>query len=86
MGEAQQSTIMINGNEWTFKAGETILEVARRNGVDIPTLCHLKGTTPTGACRICVVEVEGADTLMASCATPAAGGMGCDATTLPASP
>ena len=75
MGEAQQSTIMINGNEWTFKAGETILEVARRNGVDIPTLCHLKGTTPTGACRICVVEVEGADTLMASCATPAAGGM-----------
>ena len=72
MGEAQQNTITINGNEWTFETGETILEVARRNHIDIPTLCHLKGTTPTGACRICVVEVEGADTLMASCATPAA--------------
>ena len=57
------------------KPGETILEVARRNGIDIPTLCHLKGASPTGACRVCVVEVEGARTLMASCATPAADNM-----------
>jgi NADH dehydrogenase/NADH:ubiquinone oxidoreductase subunit G len=49
--------------------------VARRNHIDIPTLCHLKGTTPTGACRICVVEVKGARTLLAACATPAAAGM-----------
>ena len=70
-----QQTLFINGNELPFESGETILEVARRNGIDIPTLCHLKGTTPTGACRICVVEVEKARTLMASCATPAAAGM-----------
>jgi len=49
--------------------------VAQRNGIHIPTLCYLKGATPTGACRICVVEVEGARNLVASCATPAAPGM-----------
>lgn len=67
--------ITINGNDYAFTDGETILEVARRNGIDIPTLCHLKGTTPTGSCRICVVEVEKARTLVASCAMPAAPGM-----------
>ena len=67
--------ITINGNDYSFSDGETILEVARRNGIDIPTLCHLKGTTPTGACRICVVEVEKARTLLASCSQPAAPGM-----------
>ena len=70
-----QQTISINGNEFAFENGETILAVARRNHIDIPTLCHLKGTTPTGACRICVVEVKGARTLLAACATPAAPNM-----------
>jgi predicted molibdopterin-dependent oxidoreductase YjgC len=70
-----QQTISINGRELTFESGETILAVARRNHIDIPTLCHLKGTVPTGACRICMVEVEGARTLLAACATPAAAGM-----------
>ncbi len=65
----------LNGNEVDFQPGETILEAARRHGVVIPTLCHLEGTTPTGACRICVVEVEGAATLMAACATPVSAGM-----------
>ncbi len=64
--------ITINGRELPFSTGETILGVARRNHIDIPTLCHLKGATPTGACRICVVEVQGARTLLAACATPAA--------------
>ncbi len=68
---AEKNIITINGNEFAFEPGETILEVARRNSVDIPTLCHLKGATPTGACRVCVVEVEGARSLVASCATPA---------------
>lgn len=67
--------IVINGNEFAFEDGETILEVARRNSIDIPTLCYLKQATPTGACRMCVVEVEGARSLVASCAMPAAGGM-----------
>jgi predicted molibdopterin-dependent oxidoreductase YjgC len=70
-----ENLIVINGNEFTFAPGETILEIARQNGIDIPTLCHLKGATPTGACRICVVEVEGARTLLAACATPAARNM-----------
>ncbi|KJS33210.1 MAG: NADH dehydrogenase [Desulfatitalea sp. BRH_c12] len=70
-----QQTLSINGHDVSFQSGQTILEVARQHHIDIPTLCHLKGTTPTGACRICVVEVEGARTLLASCATPAASGM-----------
>lgn len=72
---AEKNIITINGNEFTFEPGETILEVAQRNSVDIPTLCHLKGATPTGACRVCVVEVEGARSLLASCATPASNKM-----------
>jgi predicted molibdopterin-dependent oxidoreductase YjgC len=73
MSDAQ--TLTINGHLLEFEAGETLLGVARRNSIDIPTLCHLKGTTPTGACRICVVEVAGARSLLAACATPAAAGM-----------
>ena len=72
---SDQNIIVINGNEFSFESGETILDVARRNSIDIPTLCHLKGTTPTGACRVCVVEVEGARSLVASCAAPAANNM-----------
>ena len=71
----KEKIIVIDGRELRFSEGETILEVAARNHIDIPTLCHLKGTTPTGACRICVVEVEGARNLMASCTVPAAPGM-----------
>jgi predicted molibdopterin-dependent oxidoreductase YjgC len=72
---AEKNIITINGNEFAFEAGETILEVARKNSVDIPTLCHLKGALPTGACRVCVVEVENARSLLASCATPASNNM-----------
>ncbi len=70
-----QNSIVINGNEYSFEPGETILEVACRNDIDIPTLCHLKGATPTGECRICVVEVEKARSLVASCAAPASPNM-----------
>ena len=71
----KENIIRIDNHPFTFTPGETILEVAKRNQIDIPTLCHLKGTTPTGACRVCVVEVEGARDLIPSCATPAAPGM-----------
>jgi len=70
--KANPNPITINGSEFTFQPGETILEVARRNAIDIPTLCHLKAATPTGACRVCLVEVQGARSLVASCAMPAA--------------
>jgi len=66
-----RNTIYLNGKGYEFKTGETILEAARRNGVDIPTLCYLKAITPTGVCRVCVVEVEGASELTAACTTPA---------------
>jgi formate dehydrogenase major subunit len=67
--------LLINGHKVVFTPGQTILEAARTAGIEIPTLCHLKGAIPTGACRICVVEVEGARTLQPACATPAALGM-----------
>ena len=69
---AQEPTIQINGNRFEFEPDETILAVAQHHHIPIPTLCHLKGTTPTGACRICVVEVKGARTLLPACSTPAA--------------
>jgi len=72
---AEQNLIVINGNEFSFEPGESILDIARRNSIDIPTLCHLKNAMPTGACRVCVVEVEGARSLIASCAAPAANNM-----------
>jgi len=70
-----ENTLVIDGQEFPFTPEETILQVAQRNGIDIPTLCFLKGARPTGACRVCVVEVEGAENLVASCATQAMPGM-----------
>ena len=69
------STLTINGETLTFEAGQTILDVARSAGIKVPTLCDYKDTLPTGSCRICVVEVEGARTLLPACATQAAPGM-----------
>ncbi|MDR0593682.1 MAG: (2Fe-2S)-binding protein, partial [Bifidobacteriaceae bacterium] len=51
--------------------GATILEAAKQNDINIPTLCYLEGVHAVGACRVCVVEVEGARTLQASCMVPA---------------
>ncbi len=68
-------TFILNGIEVPFEAGQTILEAGRNAGIYIPTLCDYKDTTPTGTCRVCVVEVEGARTLVPACATPAAPGM-----------
>jgi len=67
----EQKSIFINGNSFSFTPGETILTVAQRNHIDIPTLCYLKKTTPTDACKICVVEVENAKNLLPACSTPA---------------
>jgi NADH dehydrogenase/NADH:ubiquinone oxidoreductase subunit G len=63
-------SLSINGSLVTAQSGMTILEVARENGIDIPTLCYLKDYSPIGACRLCVVEVEGSRTLVGSCHTP----------------
>lgn len=67
--------ITIDGRELEAKPGQTILEVAKEAGIYIPTLCYYPGTTNVGACRVCVVEVEGARTLVASCCMPVNPGM-----------
>ena len=65
----------LNQNRVGFSEGQTILEAAEAAGIRIPTLCHLKGVSPTGACRICVVEVKGARSLVPACSTPVTAGM-----------
>ncbi len=57
------------------KEGDTILGALRRNGVNVPTLCHMEDLAPTGACRICVVEVDGMRGLVPACSYPVAEGM-----------
>jgi NADH-quinone oxidoreductase subunit G/NADP-reducing hydrogenase subunit HndD len=69
------AAIEINGRIAEATEGETILTVLRRIGVRVPTLCHIDGLTPTGACRLCVVEVEGMPGLVPSCAYPVRDGM-----------
>ncbi|MBN1443892.1 MAG: iron hydrogenase small subunit [Planctomycetes bacterium] len=68
-------TIHVNNKAVKAKPGETLLAVLRRNGIRVPTLCHLPELNPTGACRLCVVEVEGQRNLVPSCAFPVHEGM-----------
>ncbi|MBQ8605742.1 MAG: FAD-dependent oxidoreductase [Clostridia bacterium] len=67
--------ITINGKKCTFEKGQTILEVATANGIEIPTLCHAENVKHYGACGICVVEGENMPKLMRACSTLAADGM-----------
>jgi len=67
--------IEVNGRSIDAEKGETLLTSLRRAGVNVPTLCHIDGLTATGACRMCVVEVEGQRGLVPSCAFPVAEGM-----------
>ncbi|MCX6549588.1 MAG: NADH-dependent [FeFe] hydrogenase, group A6 [Acidobacteria bacterium] len=64
----------INKRQIDAHDGDTVLAAARRAGIQIPTLCHFEGLPPSGACRMCVVEVEGQRNLVPSCAFPAAAG------------
>ncbi len=68
-------TLKINGLPVTVPAGTTILDAANSVGIKIPTLCFLKDINAIGACRICVVEVKGARSLVASCVYPVAPNM-----------
>lgn len=60
----------IDGISVEAKKGETILNVARQNGIYIPTLCYISKTSPCASCRMCVVEAEGVDGFVLSCNTP----------------
>ena len=66
--------LTINGRELTASAGETVLAVARRNGIEIPTLCFDESLKPYGACGLCVVAMEGTGRLFRACATEVAEG------------
>jgi len=65
--------LTIDAREITAEAGKTILEVATENGMRIPTLCHLDGLEDVGACRLCIVDVQGQ--LVTACTTEIAEGM-----------
>jgi bidirectional [NiFe] hydrogenase diaphorase subunit len=68
-------TLTIDGREVGAREDQTILEVARENGIFIPTLCDLPGLTAPGACRLCLVEVKGTVRLLPACVTRIAEGM-----------
>jgi NADH-quinone oxidoreductase subunit G/NADP-reducing hydrogenase subunit HndD len=67
--------LTINKKKICVEEGTTILEAAKQNNILIPTLCHLKGVHESGSCRICVVEVEGGRSLVASCISAVREGM-----------
>ncbi len=66
--------VILDGNEASASAGQTVLELCKENNVRIPTLCHDEGLTPIGSCGICVVEIKGYG-LVSSCATRVGVGM-----------
>ena len=65
----------IDGQNVTASRGETILQVARKNDIYIPTMCYISKTTPCASCRMCVVEAEGVDGFVLSCNTPPTDGI-----------
>jgi NADH:ubiquinone oxidoreductase subunit E len=67
--------LLIDSKKIEGHEGMTILQTAEKAGISIPTLCHHHDFVPTGACRICVVEIEGSSRLVGSCHTPIAKGM-----------
>jgi len=73
--EIDVKTLVIDEQEVSARAGQTILEVARENDIYIPTLCHLDGLSDVGACRLCLVEVKGSNKLMPACVATVQEGM-----------
>ncbi len=68
-------TLRINDHDLAVPLGTTLLQAARQAGIHIPTLCFLEGLSAVAACRLCLVELEGSDRLVAACVTAAAEGM-----------
>ncbi|HLB12844.1 MAG TPA: 2Fe-2S iron-sulfur cluster-binding protein [Dehalococcoidia bacterium] len=66
----EEIALTLNGSPTTGRPGATIFELAQEKGIEIPTLCYRPELSPTGACRLCLVEVAGSRTLVASCHTP----------------
>jgi bidirectional [NiFe] hydrogenase diaphorase subunit len=71
----KQITLTIDGQSVIGSERQTLLQVARNNGITIPTLCNYRGLDALGACRVCIVEIEGAPRPLPACATLAEAGM-----------
>jgi bidirectional [NiFe] hydrogenase diaphorase subunit len=68
-------TLVIDGKDVAGTSGQSILDVAEENGISIPTLCHMEGLSEIGACRLCMVEIEGQRKLFPACVTDIEEGM-----------
>lgn len=77
MATKKENTVMIkiNGKQLTVPEGITVLEAAKLNGIDIPTLCAYEGLAPKAACKLCIVEIDGEDKEKLACATRVKEGM-----------
>ena len=67
--------ITIDGREVAHQPGQTVMQAARSLGIEIPTLCHDDRLEPVGACRMCLVEIEGSRLMQPACAFKTAPGM-----------
>ena len=74
LGLGKEITVTINGKACKSTFGKTILEIARENGIYIPTMCYLTKTLPIASCRMCLVSVEGVDGAILSCQEKATDG------------
>ncbi|UCF17110.1 MAG: (2Fe-2S)-binding protein, partial [Phycisphaerales bacterium] len=72
---SEQIKVTIDGKELAGRAGQSVLDLALANGIEIPNLCHDPRLTPTGSCRLCLVEVEGQSQPTASCTLEVQPGM-----------
>jgi bidirectional [NiFe] hydrogenase diaphorase subunit len=72
---ARVVTLEIDGRDLSARDSESIIEVCREHGIPIPSLCYLDGLSVWGACRLCMVEINGQARLLSACSTLAAEGM-----------
>ncbi len=71
----QEITLTINGKQVKGKEGDTVLDICQANSIDVPTLCHYKGLSDVGACRLCVVDIERERRPVPACTYPARDGL-----------
>jgi formate dehydrogenase major subunit len=71
----KEISLTIDGKKIRGHEGDTVLDICRKNGIDVPTLCEFKGLTNVGACRMCVVDIEGERRINPSCTYPARDGL-----------
>ncbi|MDP2952822.1 MAG: molybdopterin-dependent oxidoreductase, partial [Chloroflexota bacterium] len=71
----KEISLTINGKQFSGKEGATVLDICQAHGIDVPTLCHYKGLSDVGACRMCVVEIERERRPVPACTYPARDGL-----------